>query len=347
MQTTPKSLRLHIALMGRANVGKSTLLNQLAGQDVAIVSPHPGTTTDVVEKPMEWLPLGPVVLLDTAGLDDPTALGEARIERTLRVYDRADVILLLCEAEVFGAAEESVVQTAARRKAPVIAVVTKIDQNPPSEAFLAALQDRGVARVVTVNAHDPAQREPLRLALREAIVSVCPEAFLRTPPLLGDLVPPGGCVVLVVPIDLQAPKGRLILPQVQAIRDILDHDGAALVVKERELTHWFGRLGQPPDLVVCDSQVVLKMVAEVPPDVPCTTFSILFARLKGDLPSLAVGAASIDRLRDGDRVLIAESCTHHALEDDIGRVKIPRWLRQYVWQLATLLNEKLQTKQLT
>ena len=226
MQTTPKSLRLHIALMGRANVGKSTLLNQLAGQDVAIVSPHPGTTTDVVEKPMEWLPLGPVVLLDTAGLDDPTALGEARIARTLRVFDRADVILLLCEAETFGPAEESVLEAAARRKLPVVAVVTKVDLRPPGTAFLEGLRQRGLARVVCVNACDAGDRERMRVALREAVLSVCPEAFLRTPPLVGDLVPPGGCVVLVVPIDLQAPKGRLILPQVQAIRDILDHDGA-------------------------------------------------------------------------------------------------------------------------
>lgn len=329
MRSTPKSLRLHIALMGRVNTGKSTLLNQIAGQDVAIVSPHPGTTTDVVEKTMEWLPLGPVVLLDTAGLEDTTALATARLERTAGVYRRADIILLVCEAGRFGAPEASVAREAAARRIPVIAVVTKADLQPPEAAFLERVRQHTGGEVVVCNALDDAARESLRVRLRAALLSVCPPDFLRAPPLLGDLVPAGGCVVLVVPIDLQAPKGRLILPQVQAIRDTLDHDGAALVVKERELAHWLARLGAPPDLVVCDSQVVLKMVADLPPDIRCTTFSILFARLKGDLPALAAGASAIDRLRDGDAVLIAESCTHHELEDDIGRVKIPRWLRQY------------------
>jgi [FeFe] hydrogenase H-cluster maturation GTPase HydF len=175
----------------------------------------------------------------------------------------------------------------------------------------------------------PAGREAFLIGLRQALLAVCPDDFLRPPPLIGDLVPPGGLAVLVVPIDTGAPQGRLILPQVQTIRDALDHDAAALVVKDRDLAHVLGRLTTPPDLVVCDSQVVQKMVADLPLAVPCTTFSILFARLKGDLPRLAAGAAAVDRLRSGDRVLIAESCSHHAREDDIGRVKIPRWLRQY------------------
>jgi [FeFe] hydrogenase H-cluster maturation GTPase HydF len=328
MQTTPKSLRLQIALMGRTNVGKSTFLNLIADQDVAITSAEPGTTTDVVEKPMEFLPIGPVVWLDTAGLDDRTLLARERIERTHRVFDRADVILLLCAADGFDDPEREVVRRAGERKIPLIAVVTQADRYPPTPGFLDRLREH-TPHVIVGSGVDRAARAALMPALRAALLAVCPDDFLQPPPLLGDLVRPGGLVVMVVPIDLQAPKGRLILPQVQALRDTLDSDAAALVVKERELAHRLSLLRDPPDLVVCDSQVVLKMVADTPPAVPCTTFSILFARMKGDLPRLAAGAAVIDRLGDGDRVLIAESCTHHALEDDIGRVKIPRWLRQY------------------
>ena len=184
-------------------------------------------------------------------------------------------------------------------------------------------------QVLTVSTRNAAERAAFLVALSSALIACCPDDFLQPPPLVGDLVKPGGLAVLVVPIDLQAPKGRLILPQVQTIRDTLDHDAAALVVKERELAHLLQRLTQPPDIVICDSQAVLKVVADTPSAVPCTTFSILFARLKGDLQRLAEGAAAVDRLRSGDAVLIAESCSHHALEDDIGRIRIPRWLRQY------------------
>ena len=328
MEKAPKSLRLHIALFGRTNVGKSSFLNLLAGQDVAIVSPQPGTTTDVVEKPMELLPLGPVVFLDTAGFGDPTVLAGARLAKTGRVFERADVVLLIAESNRWGAEEEDIVARAAERKLPVLAVVTKVDVTPPSESFLADLRGRS-AGLIACNATQLADRECVVTELKHLLLAVCPDDFLRPPPLIGDLVPAGGLAVLIVPIDLQAPKGRLILPQVQAIRDALDNDAAVLVVKEREYAALLPRLGIRPAVAVCDSQVVLKMVADTPPEVPCTTFSILFARLNGDLRQLARGAAAIDRLRSGDRVLIAESCSHHALEDDIGRVKIPRWLRQY------------------
>ncbi len=328
MQTTPKSLRLQLALMGRTNVGKSTFLNRLTGQDVAITSPHPGTTTDVVEKPMEMAPFGPVLFLDTAGIDDNTVLARERTDRTHRVFDRADVVILLCAGDTFATPEHEIMRMAAERNVPVIIVVTQADRLPPSQAFIDQLRARNVPVMIT-SMTEPADRETLLCDVRAMLLKVCPETSLPSPPLLGDLLPAGGLVVMVVPIDLQAPKGRLILPQVQALRDTLDNDAAALVVKERELARRLELLRAPPDLVVCDSQVVLKMVADTPPDVPCTTFSILFARMKGDLRSLAAGAAAIDRLRDGDRILVAESCTHHPLEDDIGRVKIPRWLRHY------------------
>lgn len=316
MKTAPKSLRLHIALFGRTNAGKSSFLNLIAGQDVSIVSEQPGTTTDVVEKTMELLPIGPVVFIDTAGLDDTTVLGGKRVEKTEKVFDRADVILLICEGNRFGDFEKAVCEKAG--KTPVIKIANKSD-----------LSDSSDNTFLPCNSTDISSRETVLSQLMARLLEVCPEEFIQPPPLVGDLVKPGGIAVLIVPIDLQAPKGRLILPQVSTIRDALDNDAATLVVKEREYTHMLNQLKTPPDLVICDSQVVLKMVGDTPNSVPCTTFSILFARLKGDLPKFAAGAAFIDRLKDGDKVLIAESCSHHAAEDDIGRVKIPRWLRQY------------------
>ncbi len=322
MKTAPKSLRLHIALFGRTNVGKSSFLNLIAGQDVSIVSEQAGTTTDVVEKPMELLPIGPVVFLDTAGIDDRTALGEKRIDRTERVFDRADVILLLHEGSKRTAFEEAVETKAEAKKIPVIRIANKAD--------LFNRKDATAENMLWVNSTETSSRERVLSALKAELLRVCPDEFITPPPLMGDLVKPGGLAMLIVPIDLQAPKGRLILPQVQTIRDALDNDAATLVCKEREYAHMLSMLKQKPDVAICDSQMVLKMVADTPPDIPCTTFSILFARLKGDLRKFAMGAAAIDKLEPGDKVLIAESCSHHALEDDIGRVKIPRWLRQYV-----------------
>ncbi|HEY5653434.1 MAG TPA: [FeFe] hydrogenase H-cluster maturation GTPase HydF [Pontiella sp.] len=319
MQKTPKSLRLHIALFGRTNVGKSSFLNLIAGQDVAIVSEQAGTTTDVVEKPMELLPIGPVVFLDTAGIDDTTALGEKRIDRTERVFDRADVILLLHEGGLVTEFEDRVEIKAEEKKIPIIRIANKSD-----------LTETADPSFLSCNSTDITSREQVLAGLKAELLRVCPDEFITPPPLMGDLVKSGGLAMLVVPIDLQAPKGRLILPQVSTIRDALDNDAATLVCKEREYAHMLSILNKKPDVAICDSQMVLKMVADTPTDIPCTTFSILFARLKGDLCKFARGAAAIDKLEPGDKVLIAESCSHHALEDDIGRVKIPRWLRQYV-----------------
>jgi [FeFe] hydrogenase H-cluster maturation GTPase HydF len=330
MQTTPKSLRLQIGLVGRTNVGKSSFLNYIAGQDVAVTSPVPGTTTDVVEKAMELLPIGPVTFLDTAGLDDRSELAERRLQKTAATLERADIVVLLTEPNQWGEFEERVVAAATRRKQPVIVVVNKTDLpglGKPAAVFSQALEK--CTGWLECSCRDAARRERVVCRFKELLLKACPDDYVNPSALVADLLPPGGLMVMVVPIDLQAPKGRLILPQVQAIRDALDGDAAALVVKEREYAALLGRLNRPPDLVVCDSQVVLKMVADTPVAVKCTTFSILFARYKGDLQALARGAATIDRLRAGDRVLVAESCSHHALEDDIGRVKIPRWLRQY------------------
>ena len=322
-------MRLQIALFGRTNVGKSSFLNMVSGQDIAITSPVPGTTTDVVEKTMELLPLGPVVFLDTAGLDDTSELGAQRVRKSKLVFNRADIVVVLCEAGKWGEPEDSILAEARERKLPVVAVVNKIDLAAPDQAFLDGLKAQGAAAVVTANSVKPECRNTCVADFKQALIDSCPDDFIATPPLVGDLLPPGGLAVLIVPIDLQAPKGRLILPQVQTIRDALDNDASVMVVKEREYASMLQRLKTPPSLAVCDSQVVMKMVADTPQTVPCTTFSILFSRLKGDMPLMARGVAAIESLKSGDKILIAEACSHHPASDDIGRVKIPRWLRQY------------------
>jgi [FeFe] hydrogenase H-cluster maturation GTPase HydF len=325
MQTTPKGLRLHIGIFGRRNVGKSSLLNALTRQNVSIVSDTAGTTTDPVEKPMELLPIGPVVFIDTAGIDDVGALGQMRVARTRRVLDRVDVGVIVAAGGQWGDFEESLLTEFAQRKVPTIAVFNKADQGTPAAGILARLQDRQVRCVQTVASRGEGLAE-----LREALIRTAPDDFINTPVIAADLVPPGGLAVLVVPIDKEAPKGRLILPQVQTIRDLLDHNAYCVVVKERELRAALARLTRPPDLVVTDSQAFLQVAADTPAEVPLTSFSILFARFKGDLPEMVRGACAIDSLRPGDRVLIAEACSHHPIGEDIGRVKIPRWLTQYV-----------------
>ncbi|MCK9572916.1 MAG: [FeFe] hydrogenase H-cluster maturation GTPase HydF [Candidatus Omnitrophica bacterium] len=329
MKKAPKSLRLHIGVFGRTNTGKSSFLNMIAGQDVAITSPVAGTTTDVVEKAMELLPIGPVVFLDTAGLDDTSELAGKRIEKTSKIFNRADIICLLTEPGIWGKFEEEVLLKAKEENIPVIAVINKIDISLPQKDFVDGVSSR-VQGCILVSSVFFKKRNEYIDELKNYLIKLCPDDFLNPPPLVGDLVPAGRMVVLVIPIDLQAPKGRLILPQVQTIRDALDSDSMALVVKEREYSHALSLLKEKPALAVCDSQVVMKMVADTPPDVKCTTFSILFSRYKGDLIESVKGACVIDRLKPEDKILIAESCSHHAIEDDIGRVKIPRWLRQYL-----------------
>ncbi|MCX5670149.1 MAG: [FeFe] hydrogenase H-cluster maturation GTPase HydF [Planctomycetota bacterium] len=325
MRGTPKGFRLHIGIFGRRNVGKSSLLNALTRQQVSIVSDVAGTTTDPVEKPMELLPVGPVLFIDTAGIDDAGALGEMRVARTRQVFDRTDVGIIVLEAGQWGPFEEAMLEELRRRQAPLIVVSNKADLGLPAADTAARLKGLKIPLVRTV-----ASRGEGVLDLREALIRTAPEEFINAPAIIGDLVPAGELVVLVVPIDLEAPKGRLILPQVQAIRDVLDVDAYCMVVKERELRDALDRLNRPPALVVTDSQGFLKVAGDTPPDVLLTSFSILFARYKGDLPELVRGALAIDSLKPGDRVLIAEACTHHPIGEDIGRVKIPRWLTQYV-----------------
>jgi [FeFe] hydrogenase H-cluster maturation GTPase HydF len=321
----PKSLRLHIGIFGRRNVGKSSLLNALTRQQVSIVSDVAGTTTDPVEKPMELLPLGPVLFIDTAGVDDIGALGEMRVEKTRKVIERTDLGVVVAEAGSWDSFEQAMVDELRKRGAPVVVVFNKTDLAQPDVAVEQRLRDSSLRVVRTV-----AQKGEGILALREALIASAPEDFVNPPTIIGDLVPSGGMAVLVVPIDKEAPRGRLIQPQVQTIRDLLDNDAYCMVVKERELRDALLRLNRKPDIVVTDSQAFLKVAGDTPRDIRLTSFSILFARFKGDLVEMVRGATLIDKLRPGDKVLVAESCSHHPIGDDIGRVKIPRWLTQYV-----------------
>jgi [FeFe] hydrogenase H-cluster maturation GTPase HydF len=325
MNAAPRGVRLHIGIFGRRNVGKSSLLNALTRQQVSIVSPEPGTTTDPVEKPMELLPLGPVLFIDTAGIDDVGALGAQRVLRTMKVLDRTELAILVLAEEGLGSLEIGLLDAFEQRKIPVLPVLHKSDLTPPDPGTLDLLARRGLKAVIASATTGAGLGE-----IREALVDLTPDDFLNAPTILSDLVPPGECAVLVVPVDKEAPKGRLILPQAQAIRELLDHDAYAIVVKERELREALERMKRKPALVVTDSQAFLKVAADTPPDVPMTSFSILFARQKGDLLQFVRGALAIDSLKPGDRIAMAEACSHHPIGEDIGRVKIPRWLGQYI-----------------
>ena len=329
MEKTPKSMRLQLALFGRTNVGKSSVLNMIAGQDVAMTSPIPGTTTDVVEKSIELLPLGPVNILDTAGINDTSVLSEARIARTMKILDRADVIVLITEPNIWTEFEDQIIKEAHDRKIPLVIVINKTDIEEPTPEFIEKMKSNA-KYIVTLSSVIPENRDTYITDLKNAIIASAPDDFMKHIPLLGDLIPSGGLVVLIIPIDSEAPRGRIILPQVQALRDILDNDSVSVVTKESEYSKSLQMLSRKPDLVICDSQVVDKMMAQTPADVKTTTFSILFSRFKGDLVEEVRGAAAINSLKPGDKILIAEACSHHPLKDDIGRIKMPAWLKKYI-----------------
>jgi [FeFe] hydrogenase H-cluster maturation GTPase HydF len=308
-------------------------LNAITRQQVSIVSDVAGTTTDPVEKPMELLPLGPVLFIDTAGIDEASAAGEPgassklgalRVEKTRQALERTEIAVLVAEPGVWGGFEGGLLEDFAARHTPAVVVFNKTDVAAPDAALVERLRGEKL-RVILASAITGAGLPELR----EALLELAPADFIDSPAIVGDLVGPGELAVLVVPIDKEAPKGRLILPQVQTIRDLLDTDALCMVVKERELRTALDRLKTPPKLVVTDSQAFLKVAADTPADVPLTSFSILMARFKGDLTAQVEGTLAIERLRSGDRVLIAEACTHHPIGEDIGRVKIPRWLTQY------------------
>lgn len=316
MNDTPSGERVHIGFFGRRNAGKSSVVNAVTGQDLSIVSATKGTTTDPVYKAMELLPLGPVVIIDTPGFDDVGALGEERVRRTKQVLNKTDIAVVIIDAaEGRSPADDEVLALIRDKNLPYLIVYNKADlldqpfKAQDHEIYVSALKGKGIYE------------------LKERLARLKPVE--KASPIVSDLIQGGDFVVLVVPIDTAAPKGRLILPQQQTIREIIDNDSAAIVVKEYELRHTLECLGQKPALVITDSQVFAKVSADTPMDVRLTSFSILMARHKGLLETAVRGVTALEKLQDGDTVLIAEGCTHHRQCDDIGTVKIPRWLRNY------------------
>jgi [FeFe] hydrogenase H-cluster maturation GTPase HydF len=323
LNETPSGSRVHIGIFGRRNAGKSSIINAITGQDVAIVSDVKGTTTDPVAKAMELLPLGPVKIFDTPGLDDEGELGMERMKRSIQVLNKSDIALLIVDGtEGLGDLEFELIEKFKEKNTPYLIVYNKIDllteetlenikakPKAPTDIYVSAVTKENI------------------LELKELIAKMAPDDETKFQ-LIGDLLSPSDFVVLVIPIDKAAPKGRLILPQQQTIRDILESDAIAVMTKEYELRETLENLGRKPKLVITDSQVFAKVSADTPKDVLMTSFSILFARHKGNLETLVKGVKAMEHLKDGDKVLISEGCTHHRQCDDIGTVKIPRWIKQ-------------------
>lgn len=324
LNATPSSERVHIGIFGKRNAGKSSLINAITGQNLAIVSEAKGTTTDPVYKAMELLPLGPVMIIDTPGIDDEGVLGSLRIQKAYQVLNKTDIALVIIDAAVGPSAEDlRLIKRINTKKIPLLIVINKCETiNEDKKTAYQALLPNGKLLFVS------AEQKLNIFELKEAIAQTVP-ADENKAQIVADLLSPSDFVVLVVPIDSAAPKGRLILPQQQTIRDILEADAAAIVVKENELTNTLQNLGKRPKLIITDSQVFKKVAAETPADILLTSFSILFARYKGNLQTAVQGVTALDSLEDGDKILIGEGCTHHRQCDDIGTVKLPRWIKEY------------------
>lgn len=326
MNQTPSSERVHIGFFGRRNAGKSSVLNAVTGQDLAVVSDVKGTTTDPVQKSMELLPLGPVVVIDTPGIDDEGELGALRVKKSYQVLNKSDATVLVVDASL-GLCEEdfAFIEHIQKKQIPYAVAFNKSDL-APSASLAKDLQYLKEHQIdfVSVSTADLSGIDTLKEKI--ATLAKTEDTKLR---IVADLIHPSDFVVLVVPIDKAAPKGRLILPQQQTIRDILEADATAIVVKEYELRDTLAHLGKKPRLVITDSQVFAKVSADTPADIMLTSFSILFARYKGNLPALIKGVTALEQIEDGDKILVSEGCTHHRQCDDIGSVKLPRWIRQY------------------
>lgn len=320
----PRGMRYHIALVGRRNAGKSSLLNLLTGQAVSIVSDTAGTTTDAVNKPFELLPLGPVTFIDTAGIDDEGELGELRVAATHKALNRADMALYVVDEQGITAPDRAFIEQQLALGLPMLLVFNKTDLQSPSEADLAWCQSHQLPVELASSVAGQG-----RTMICQTLYQLAPEELKAKPNLAADCYGPGDTIVCVVPIDMAAPKGRLILPQVQILREALDNNATALICKETELAQTLALLRRPPALVVTDAQAIKTVAPLVPDSVPLTTFSSLFARFKGELRPMVEGAYALDKLKDGDRILIAEACSHHVQDEDIGRVKLPALVRQY------------------
>lgn len=328
MFTTPKGLRLHIAIFGRTNVGKSSLLNCITQQDVSIVSSQPGTTTDPVEKPMELLPIGPVLFIDTAGLDDISSIGQLRIQKTLKVFDRADVVILVTEPNIWSDYEEFVLNKAKEKNTPLLVVLNKIDIISPKQEIIDFLKQNNIKFVEVSSINKNWNTTDI---VKSKLLEIIPEEFVKSLSVIPEnLVSQKDFVVLVIPLDKEAPKGRIILPQQQVLRELLDKNINVVVTNEKNLKEALKNLVTKPKLVITDSQAFEEVLESTPEDINLTSFSILFARNKGDLEEYIKGVKAIDTLNESDTILIAESCTHHPIGDDIGRHKIPRWIKERI-----------------
>lgn len=325
MTSKGRESKPHIGIYGRRNNGKSSLINSLAGQDIAIVSTHAGTTTDPVKKSFEITNFGPVVLVDTAGIDDSGDLGEKRIERTLRTLEIIDLALLVVTENSWGEFEDDLIGKFNNLEIPFIIIHNKSDIQGPTDRFSKEVLLKTGKEPFEFSSTDKRNFEKLIELIRTTI----PQHSYKTPTLLGDLIRPGDSVILITPIDLEAPAGRMILPQVQAIRDVLDNDAVAITLKESEVEAFLKNTGIKPALAVTDSQVFAKANALIPPEIPLTSFSIMLARFKGDFNNYLKGTPKISELKEGDRILLLESCSHHVECDDIGRFKIPRWISEF------------------
>ncbi len=323
--TKGKEIKPHIGIYGRRNFGKSSLINLLAGQEIAIVSDFAGTTTDPVKKSFEITGFGPVILVDTAGIDDVGELGKQRIEKTLETIKIIDLAILVIAENTFGSFENELINKFTEFDTPYIIVHNKSDIESATENFIMELELKTQHSVIEFSTFFPTQFEHLINIIKLTI----PESAYKIPTMLGGLVSYGDIVLLITPIDIEAPAGRLILPQVQAIRDVLDNDAIAIVLKEREVDAFLRKTQIKPKLAITDSQIFLKADASIPKDIPLTGFSIVLARMKGDFESYLLGTPKISELKDGDRILMLESCSHHVSCDDIGRVKIPRWISNF------------------
>jgi [FeFe] hydrogenase H-cluster maturation GTPase HydF len=322
-----KALTIQIGIFGKTNIGKSSLMNFMTNQDTSIVSSIAGTTTDVVGKQMELNPLGPITLFDTAGTDDTSILGNARVAKTRVALDASDIVLLMCQQERFDKFEEDIVKEACKRKTPCIIVIGKTDLRPVTETFLEKLKK--YSKHILLFSSVTGNRDKFLNALKKILIEVLPDNYIENYLSLRNVVKKGDSVVLVMPIDLGAPLGKIIMPQVQTLRHILDLNAASYVVQDTEYKAALQNLKTPPVLVITDSQAVKEVAAKTPSNIKLTTFSIIYAADKSDIVEMAKGAAALYNLKDGDRVLIAEACSHHASADDIGRVKLPKWIRQY------------------
>ena len=321
LNSTPRGMRSHISIIGRTNVGKSSLLNAITGMEVSIVSPVSGTTTDAVAKPYELIPVGPVIFYDTAGLDDTTELGQKRIKATDKVLFKSNLALLVCGEEGLDDFEKHTIKRLSELKVPYIVVFNKSDICPLSPKDKQFCEDNKIAYIST-NVTD----EKSVKALKDLIISQIPNDDMT---LFSGIIKEGEIIIMVAPIDAEAPKGRLILPQVQAIRDILDKKAIVMVTQPEQLSETLNSLKKNPDWVVTDSQAVKQVKTLIPDNVKLTTFSILFARLKGDLAVLQKGADILDDIKDGGKILIAEACAHHMAGDDIAKVKLPNAIKKY------------------